>query len=51
MLDSVSSLWQQERPQPPSKRPSVYPKAVNGVIRQAKWAILAICLAIYYVVP
>ncbi len=38
-------------PARPLKRSPVYPKAVSGVIRQAKWAILIVCLAIYYVVP
>ena len=29
----------------------VYPKAVHGPVRRAKWAILAACLALYYLVP
>ncbi|MDJ0388377.1 cytochrome c oxidase accessory protein CcoG [Roseomonas sp. E05] len=32
-------------------RQKVYPKAVNGPVRRAKWAILATCLALYYLVP
>ncbi|MDE1148071.1 MAG: cytochrome c oxidase accessory protein CcoG [Azospirillaceae bacterium] len=29
----------------------VYPKAVSGPYRTLKWAVLAVCLAIYYTVP
>ncbi len=32
-------------------RIKVYPKAVSGTFRRAKWAVLAVCLALYYVVP
>ncbi|HEX6979505.1 MAG TPA: cytochrome c oxidase accessory protein CcoG [Alphaproteobacteria bacterium] len=32
-------------------RIKVYPKAVKGTFRRIKWAILAICLGLYYVVP
>ena len=32
-------------------RVRVYPKAVQGVARQVKWAVLVACLSIYYVVP
>lgn len=51
MLDSVSSQISPSEAPRLLKRPAVYPKAVSGVIRQAKWAILIVCLAIYYVVP
>ena len=33
------------------KRQPIYPKAAHGVFRRAKWAILIVLLAIYYVVP
>ncbi len=29
----------------------VYPKAVKGMVRRFKWAILAFCLAVYYALP
>jgi len=29
----------------------VYPRAVAGPVRRAKWLILALCLALYYAVP
>jgi len=32
-------------------RQKVYPRAVHGPVRRAKWAILAACLALYYLVP
>lgn len=32
-------------------RKKVYPKAVHGRVRSIKWAVLAVCLALYYVVP
>ncbi len=32
-------------------RVKVYPKAVSGPVRRVKWAILTLCLAIYYLLP
>ncbi|NGM22296.1 cytochrome c oxidase accessory protein CcoG [Roseomonas stagni] len=32
-------------------RQKVYPKAVKGPVRRAKWAVLILCLALYYLVP
>lgn len=32
-------------------RQKVYPKQVSGPVRRAKWAILALCLGLYYTVP
>ncbi|TDH60952.1 cytochrome c oxidase accessory protein CcoG [Dankookia rubra] len=32
-------------------RQKVYPKAVKGIVRRAKWLILILCLALYYAVP
>jgi len=40
-------------PAPPlyADRVRVYPRAVTGKVRRAKWLILAGCLAIYYLLP
>jgi len=41
-------------PAPPSlyaDRVRVYPRAVSGTVRRAKWAVLILCLALYYIVP
>ncbi|WP_198377128.1 cytochrome c oxidase accessory protein CcoG [Neoroseomonas rubea] len=32
-------------------RQKVYPKRVFGLVRSVKWAVLGLCLALYYVVP
>jgi cytochrome c oxidase accessory protein FixG len=32
-------------------RQKVYPKAVDGAVRRAKWIVLAVCLGLYYIVP
>ena len=32
-------------------RQKVYPKAVTGTVRRAKWAVLILCLGMYYLVP
>jgi cytochrome c oxidase accessory protein FixG len=34
-----------------ANRQKVYPKAVSGPVRRAKWAVLALCLGLYYLVP
>jgi cytochrome c oxidase accessory protein FixG len=34
-----------------ANRQRVYPKAVQGTVRKAKWLILALCLGLYYTVP
>ena len=34
-----------------ANRVRVYPMAVHGPVRRAKWAVLCVCLAIYYVLP
>jgi cytochrome c oxidase accessory protein FixG len=40
-------------PPPPlyADRQKVYPKAVSGTVRRAKWVVLALCLGLYYLVP
>jgi len=32
-------------------RQKVYPKQVSGTVRRAKWALLILCLGLYYTVP
>jgi len=32
-------------------RTKVYPRRVKGTIRRIKWAVLIVCLAVYYLVP
>lgn len=34
-----------------ASRQKVYPKRVFGKVRSVKWAVLVLCLALYYVVP
>ncbi len=34
-----------------ANRVRVYPKTVHGVVRRTKWAILILCLTIYYLLP
>jgi cytochrome c oxidase accessory protein FixG len=34
-----------------AERQKVYPKAVRGPVRRANWAILELCLGLYYLVP
>jgi cytochrome c oxidase accessory protein FixG len=34
-----------------ANRLKVYPKAVKGAFRRLKWAVLALCLAVYYLTP
>ncbi|HZF74882.1 MAG TPA: cytochrome c oxidase accessory protein CcoG, partial [Acetobacteraceae bacterium] len=34
-----------------ASRVKIYPKDVQGTVRRAKWAVLALCLALYYLVP
>ncbi len=34
-----------------ANREKVYPRRVQGVVRRAKWAVLALCLAVYYIAP
>jgi cytochrome c oxidase accessory protein FixG len=34
-----------------ANRVKVYPKSVHGQVRQIKWAVLVVCLAVYYALP
>jgi cytochrome c oxidase accessory protein FixG len=42
---------QAEAPSLYADRRKVYPKAVRGPVRSVKWAVLILCLALYYLVP
>ncbi len=42
---------QDEVPPLYANRVKVYPKAVNGPFRTLKWAVLILCLAVYYLAP
>lgn len=33
------------------KRAPVFPRVVNGRFRRLKWAVMALCLAVYYITP
>jgi len=34
-----------------ANRVRVYPKSVHGPVRRFKWAVLIVCLSIYYLLP
>ena len=34
-----------------ANRVRVYPKSVHGPVRRFKWAVLIVCLGIYYLLP
>ena len=34
-----------------ANRVRVYPRAVHGPVRRFKWAVLVVCLAVYYLLP
>ena len=34
-----------------ANRVRVYPKSVHGPVRNIKWAVLIVCLGIYYLLP
>ena len=34
-----------------ANRQKVYPRKVSGPIRRIKWAVLSLCLAVYYLAP
>jgi cytochrome c oxidase accessory protein FixG len=34
-----------------ANRVKVYPKAVHGIVRRFKWAVLIACLSVYYLLP
>ncbi len=43
LINPTSSLY--------NKRAPVFPRVVNGRFRRLKWAVMAFCLAVYYVTP
>ena len=50
--EEVRSVRDQRAEQPLyANRIKVYPRRVSGTYRRLKWAVLALCLAAYYVVP
>ena len=49
--DPVSTRVQRASVPLYASRIKVYPKAVAGFFRRIKWAVLVLCLAIYYVAP
>jgi cytochrome c oxidase accessory protein FixG len=52
ITDSVTSVREQRAEQPLyAGRIRVYPKQVAGTFRRLKWAVLALCLGLYYTVP
>ena len=49
--DAISTRVQKASLPLYADRIKVYPKAVAGLFRRVKWAVLAVCLALYYTVP
>jgi len=51
-MDKPAAFAPDDRDQPLyADRVRVYPQAVHGRVRRAKWAILIACLGLYYLVP
>jgi len=53
-MEGTSRLAEAELAPPPklyANRVRVYPKAVSGLLRRIKWAVLVVCLAVYYLLP
>ncbi|MCA8932889.1 MAG: cytochrome c oxidase accessory protein CcoG [Rhodospirillaceae bacterium] len=53
MVQSEDVLSRQEQRSQPlyTGRVKVYPKAIKGRVRRVKWAVLGLCLAVYYLLP
>ncbi|MBM3647620.1 MAG: cytochrome c oxidase accessory protein CcoG [Alphaproteobacteria bacterium] len=50
--DAAPSIREQRTEQPLyAGRIKVYPKKIGGTFRRLKWAVLTLCLGLYYVVP
>ena len=49
--NAVSTKIQREAQPLFATRLKVYPRAVRGLYRRIKWAVLGMCLAVYYLVP
>nr|WP_314074761.1 cytochrome c oxidase accessory protein CcoG [uncultured Roseococcus sp.] len=51
-MDKPEAFAPDDRDQPLyADRVRVYPQAVQGPVRRAKWVILIVCLGLYYLVP
>ena len=50
-MNAISNPEALEPPPLYANRKTVYTKDVHGPVRSAKWAIMALCLAIYYTLP
>ena len=51
-VDAAASVREQRTEQPLyAGRIKVYPKKVAGSLRRLKWAVLSLCLGLYYIVP
>ena len=53
LVQTEDVLSRQEQRDEPlyAGRIKVYPKAVKGRVRQVKWAVLVLCLSLYYLLP
>ena len=51
LLDSAADEDKLSRPSLYASQVTVYPKAVRGPSRRIKWAVLTVCLALYYLLP
>ena len=52
-VEAEAVLSREEQKQEPlyTGRVQVYPKAISGRIRRIKWALLSLCLGVYYLAP
>ena len=51
LIETRPEAPQDEVPPLYANRVKVYPKAVGGPFRWLKWAVLSLCLAVYYLAP
>ena len=49
--EAVLSREEQKRESLYAGRVEVYPKAISGPVRRIKWALLCLCLGVYYLAP
>ncbi len=49
--DSVEAIARKKRGSAYGKRQKIYPKLAHGTFRDVKWAVMAVTLVIYYVLP
>jgi len=51
-MQKLDAFAPEDRDQPLyADRVRVYPQAVKGTVRRAKWVVLSLCLGLYYLVP